>query len=247
MAGAQFSWAAGADVFSGLTSAYSSWASADANSIVSKANADAQNTIRKAQNEERASGLSLAATMRGIVDSRILNAAGDASNSANELIVRTQQSWVRGNIEQGLRDMETLGSVTAKAAAAGVGGSSVAAVESSLRLAQERRAEQAQRGQDQTTYELLKQRSGIMPAAVSRMDLTPLSANLDYSRNYAASNSEPNLMAALTEGLLRKAPSLQVALDSLTQAKTTDASLYPTTGDFTRMDRGTGYDPLTIN
>jgi alkylation response protein AidB-like acyl-CoA dehydrogenase len=244
---AQFSWAAGADVITGLSGAFSSWASADANAIISKANADAQNTVRKAQNVERASGLSLAATMRSIVNSRILTNAGDTSNNTNEFLARTQQSWLRGNVEQGLRDMETLGAVTARSAAAGVGGSSVAAVASSLQLAQERRDEQQARGQDQTTYEILKAKSGIMPAASSRMDLTPLSANLDYSQNFASANQTPDLMAALTEGLLRKAPSLQVALDSLTQQKQPDNSRYPTTGDFTRMDRGAGYDPLTIN
>lgn len=243
MAGAQFSWASAADVGLGIAGAISSWGTSSANAIVAKANAAAANKIREAQNIQRASGLSLAATMRGITDKRILGAAGDATNSASEFMARTHESWTRGNVEQGLRDMEQLGALTARAAAAGVGGSSVNAVSYSMRLQQARLSERTAEKQDETDYELIKQRSGIMPAATSRLDLSPLSANMDYSTNAVAEGSSGNLFASLLEGLLRKKDSLQVALDSIPR----DAPTYPTTGDFTRMDRGTGYDPIAIN
>lgn len=245
MAGAQFSWAAAADVASGIGGAISAWGTASANSIVSRANAEAQNRIRAAQNLQRASGLSLAATMRGITDHRIMSAAGDATNSASEVIARTHEAWTRGNIEQGLRDMETFGAVTARAAAAGVGGASVNAVSYSLRLQQARLAERQGEKQDELNYEMLKQRSGIMTAASQRMDLSPLAASMDYSLNSTPSGEGGNLMGALLQGLLSKKDSLQVALDSIPREQS--SSPYPTTGDFTRMDRGAGYDPIVIN
>lgn len=254
MAGAQFSWAAAADVATGIAGAISSYGTiqankiiAEANAKVAKANAEAANTVRKAQNQQRASGLSLAATMRSITDQRILGAAGDATNNAAEFTARTHAVWTRGNVEQGLRDMEQFGAVTARAAAAGVGGASVNAVSYSMRLQQARLAERRAEKQDETDYEFIKQRSGIMPAAMSRMDLSPLAANFDYSQNFyspAPTGGGGSLTGLLIEGLLRKKDSLQVALDSLPRDAGT---AYPTTGDFARMDRGTGYDPISIN
>lgn len=236
---AQFSWAAGADAGLGLASAFSSWASADASAIVSKANADAANTVRKAQNEQRASGLSLSATLRSIVDKRVLDSAGLSANNATEAAIRTQQSFTRGNVEQGLRDVENLGAVSARASAAGVGGASVEAVSYSVRLQQARLAQRMGERDNQITYEQLKQRSGIMPNAVDKLDLTPLTAGFDYT-NSIASNQQGSLIAALTEGLLRKKDSLQVALNSIPL----DTAPLPTTGDFARMDR---LRPITID
>jgi hypothetical protein len=240
---AQFSWAAAGDVGLGLAGAYGQIASAQAGAIVSKANADAQNVIRKAQNEQRASGLSLAATMRGITDKRILDQAGDASNAAAEVLARTQQSWLRGNVEQGLRDMEHLGAVTARASAAGVGGGSVAAVSFTQRLQQARAKEQVDQRQGQMTYELIKQRSGIMSAAESRLDISPLSANQDFTTNSAPAGGGGNLMAALTEGLLSKSKSLQVALDSIHR----DATVQPGQQLPTTSTTPAYYEPIVIN
>ena len=241
MAAAKFSWAAAADVGLGLAGAVASWGAASAQSIVSKANAKAANKVRTAQNEQRAASLSLAAAVRSMGDDAILTNAGDASDNAAVLIARTQESWTRGNFEQGLRDMEALGALTARASAAGVGGASVQAVSSSLRLAQARRDERRDEQQQEQTYEMLKQRTGIMPAAVSRMDLSPLQANMDYSTNVAGSSS-PSLIGSLMEGLLKKKDSLQVALDSIPKA-TTQTTL--PTGDFARMDRAS-YAPISI-
>lgn len=240
---AKFSWASAADVGLGLAGAIGTWGAASARSIVSKANATAQNVVRKAQNEQRAAGLSLAATVRSISDDAILENAGAASNGAAELIARTQEAWTRGSFEQGLRDMEQLGAITARTAAAGVGGASIQAISYSLRLAQARRDERRDEQQEEQTYEMLKQRTGIMPAAASRMDLSMLNPGIDYSTNTAPSGT-PNITGALLEGLLRKKDSLQTMLNSI---PTPDAPI-PGGPSLDHMDLADGaYQPITIN
>lgn len=212
---AQFSWAAAADVGLGVLGGLASWGTASANRKLAKANADAQNTIRKAQNMERASAVSLAGVMRAQGYRAALTNAGEQTNGMAEALARTQESWTRGNFEQGLRDMEQLGALTARASAAGVGGASVNAVSYSLRLSQARLAERQDERQEETQYELLKQMTGVMPATVSRLDVSPLSPNLDYSQNFTPASSGSGLLPALMEGLLSKGKSLQVALDSI--------------------------------
>lgn len=213
---AQFSWAAAADVGTGIASAISAWGTASANKIVQKANAEAANKVRKAQNEVRASGTSLAAAMRAQSYRAVLTNAGEADEGGAELIARTQEAWTRGQFEQGIKGAEMLGAFTARAAASGTGGASVLAVSNTLRLQQARLAERSEERQDETMYELIKQRSGVMPAAVSRLDFSPLVAGLDQSQNYVPETSGGmSLLASLAEGILSKGKSLQVALDSI--------------------------------
>lgn len=244
---AGFSGAAAADVASGVASAISAWGTASANKIVAKANAEAMNTVRKAQNQQRASSLTLAGAMRAQSYRASLTNAGEASNSATELIARHQDAWTRGNFEQGLKGAEEMGAYAARAAAAGVGGASVAAVSYTVRLQQSRLAEQTTDRQSQMQYELVKQRSGIMPAAISRLDNSPLAAGLDQNDNYVPSSSSGgNLLGALAEGLMSKSKSLQVMLDSIPKADETQLS----TGDFARMDRNwqvEAQSPIQIN
>lgn len=238
---AEFSWAAAADVGMGVAGAISSWGVSSANEIVAHANAEAQALVRDAQNQQRASALSLAASMRSMSYRTALTNAGQSSNDASELIARTQESWTRGNFEQGLKGIEQLGAVSARAAAAGVGGASVRAVSQTMQLQQDRLGEQQAEQQGQMSYELLKARSGIMPAAISRLDASPLSANLDYTPTIEQDGNS-GLFGLLAQGLLSKGKSLQVALDSI---PTSDNTQLPT-GDFSRMDRAWQPESQTI-
>lgn len=230
---AQFSWAAAADVGTGIASAISAWGTASANRIVSKANAAAQERVRKAQNQQRASGISLAATMRSQSYRAALKNAETQFNSSGELIARTQESFTRRNFEQGLKNVEQIGAFAARAAAAGVGGASVRAVSSTMQLQQDRLSERQGERDEETMYELVKQRTGIIPAAVSRLDVSPLNPNIDYTPTFQQGPTGGNLLGFLTEGLLSKSKSLQVALDSISTPDNTQLA----TGDFARMDR----------
>lgn len=232
---AQFSWAAAADVGLGVAGALGSWATASANRRITKANADAANLVRTAQNKQKAANVTLAATARGLATKAALTNAGEAVNSGSELFARTQEAWTRGDFERGLRNMEELGAYAARAAASGMGGASVDAVSRTIQLQHARLEERSDERNAETLYELNKQRTGIMPAAVSRLDVSPLTGNFDYSQNIAPSGSGSGLIPSLIEGLLSKPKSLQVALDSIERRDERAPGL--TTGDFSRADR----------
>lgn len=233
---AQFSWAAASDVGMGIAGAISAWGTASANKIITSANIDAQNTVRKAQNEQRAGNLSLAATMRGISYRATLTNAGDEYGNATEMLARSQQAWTSNSLEQNLHNAQQFGAVAARSAAAGVGGASVRATSYSMQLQQDRMDQLQTERQGQQTYEMVKQRAGIMPAAGSRLDVSPLNPNLDYSQSFAPIGNSSNLLGALATGILSKSKSLQVALDSIPTSTTPDPAQL-TTGDFSRMDR----------
>lgn len=246
MAGSSFSWAAAGDVGLGIGNAISAWSTASANATVASANADAQRVIRDGQNKERAAALSLAATVRSLSFHSALTNAGNADADAADLIARTQQAWTSNKFEMGLRHLEQLGAYTARAAAAGVGGASVQQTSYSVRLQQDRVAKQMDQRENSLSYELIKQRSGIMPATVSRLDVSPLSPNIDYTPSYAGS-STPNLGLSLIQGLLSKKDSLQVALDSIggTGTTPTRSNIGPTLDHMDLADAA--YQPITIN
>jgi hypothetical protein len=240
---ASFSWASAGDVSLGVANAISAWGSASANSILTNANIAAQKKIRDAQNMERASSVSLAATMRSLQYNAALKNAGNTSNDAAELLARTQQSWTRGNFEMGLRNIEQVGAYAARAAASGVGGASVQQVSYSVRLQQQRVQQQVEERHGQLDYELIKQQSGIMPAAESRLDITPLKPNFDYSAAGVGTNT-PNIGLALIQGLLTKGKSLQTALDSIPNT----APRFDVGPTLDHIDTADGaYQPITIN
>lgn len=236
---AGFSWAAAADVAGGIGSAISAWGTASANRIVRKANAEAEEVVRGAQNTQRAANLSLAATMRTQAYRATLTNAGEAFNGAGEMIARTQEAFTRHNFEQGLKGLEQTGGFAARAAAAGVGGASIRAVSYSVSLQQQRFMERELERQDETMYEMVKQRTGIMPAAISRLDVSPLTANLDHTPTFQPTGSDAgDLLGALVQGFSGKTKSLQVMLDSIGTGDERPAQqVAPTTGDFSRMDR----------
>lgn len=241
---AGFSWAAAADVGTGIASAISAWGSASASRIVSRANAEADRVVREAQNKQRAAGLSLAATMREQAYRAGLKNAGQQSNDAAVLIARSQEAWTGRRFEMGLQFAEQSGAFAARAAASGVGGASIRAVSFSQELQQSRVLQQAEERQGQSMYELIKQRAGIMPAAVSRLDVSPLTANQDYTPSFApAGNGGTDLLGFLATALQGKTKSLQVALDSISPERV-DTTVLPT-GDFARADRATFTMPET--
>lgn len=237
---ATFSWA---DVGTGVSSAISAWGVASANKITAQANAESQRIIREAQNEQRASAVTLAGVMRSISYRSALSNAGVATNNASEFMARTAESYTAANFEQGLKSVEQMGAYAARAAAAGVGGASVRAISQTMQLQQSRQAQATEERQDQTMYELAKARSGIMPAAVSRLDVSPIAANLDYTPTFDPAGNSANLLTYLTQGLMSKSNSLQVALDSIDFGGKDDTQL--PTGDFNRLDRATS--PITID
>lgn len=211
MAQAKFNWAAAADVGLGLAGGLASMWTSSANNKVAAANADAQNIVRKAQNQERAARTGLAATVRSINNQRTLTAAGDAQRAVTETLLRTADDFTNNRVEAGIRDMEQLGAVYARAASAGVGGGSVQALAYSIALSQARQEERDINQFGQVSYDLLMQRAGMARTAVESLDLSNDSAGLDYSVSTGKVSSGGDWTSLVT-GLAGKASSIQLLL-----------------------------------
>lgn len=209
MAQATFSWAAATDVGLGLAQGLGRMLTSSAQATVASANAEAQNLVRQAQNQERAARTGLAATVRSINNARRLRAAGDAQRAVTENIIRTQQDFLANNLEAGVRDLEEVGAATARAAAAGVGGGSVRALGETI-LARQARLAQITEEQYQTeTYDMRLARAGIMQDAAAGMDISTDSAGLDYSVSQAPVATGGG-WAEVLSGVLDKRQSLSI-------------------------------------
>lgn len=200
---ATFSWAAAADVGLGLLGAFGS-------ASASKAQADAENTIRRVNNEVASSQRGLAATVRSINNRRITEAAGRAQDAAVSTAARTADAVTRRSFEESIQAAEQMGANAARGAASGLGGAGIEAMSQVTSLQIARRQELLESQGQQTVYEASRATVGIMADALMGLEQGPLTARQDFSRS-----SAPGMASALIGGLLSKRDSLQVLLGSL--------------------------------
>jgi hypothetical protein len=212
---AEFSWAAAGDVGLGLLGGLTKGLSGMAASSAAKANAEAQNLIREGQNEVERSKRSLAATVRGINNDRLLRAAGKQLDVLTANAVRMSESYTKGNFEQSIKDAESMGAASLRAAASGLGGSSVAAIGQVTQLAQARQAQYRQEAQSDQLYDATQATVDVLGNALRQTSTAPLTASMQYGMN--SINQSGSLAGALLEGLLAKdkRASLQTLLGSL--------------------------------
>lgn len=235
---ATFDWAATADVGLGLAQGLGQMFSASAGRTVASANAEAQNRVRQAQNQERAARTGLAATVRSINNARRLRAAGDAQRAVTENISRTQQDFLANKLEEGVRNIEEIGAATARAAAAGVGGGSVRALGETI-LARQARLAQITEEQYQTeTYDMRLARAGIMTDAAAGLDISTDSAGLDYSVNQAPVVTGGGWMDVLS-GVLEKRQSLSILASQYAAYASRNKAVEPTIR-YTSSNLGSG-------
>lgn len=181
--GFDFSGAAASGVGLGVAQGLGSFLIASGNRALSQANADARNIVRGGQNEQRIAESRLSAVVREINNRRRLTAAGEQADAVTNTAIRAQEAFTAGQLEQGLRLSESLGAAAAQAAASGVGGSSVEAI-NALTEGRAARLQQAQeQSQGRQQYDLYKQRAGVLERGVQSLDFSPLTANIDYGRD----------------------------------------------------------------
>lgn len=200
---AQFSWAAAADVGIGLLGAIGS-------NKLSRAKADADNAVREGNNQIASAQRGLAATIRGINNKRMMEAAGKNLDAATRNAGRTADAVTRGDFEASIKGAEQWGAQAAKSAGSGLGGGGIEAISRSTSLQIERRKELMESQGRDVTYEAAQQTTQIMSNALMGLEQGPLTARMDFSKSYA-----PNMASALIAGLLSKRDSLSVMLGSL--------------------------------
>lgn len=200
---AQFSWAAAADVGLGLVGAWSS-------NKLAKAKADTDNAVREANNEIASAQRGLAATVRGINNKRIMEAAGRNQDAQTRNAVRTADAVSRGAFEESIKSAEQWGATAARAAGSGLGGGGIEAISRTTSLQIARRQELLESQGEAITYEQAQATTQIMSNALMGLEAGPLTARQDFSRSVA-----PGLATDLVGALLSKRASLGVLLGSM--------------------------------
>lgn len=153
-----------------------------ANKILDKAEYEAKERNRLANNELVAAQASLTDFMRSESNKRLIESAGDAYNALGQNIGRGLDQAVTGNVQRRIQAAEQLGAISASAAAAGVGGSTVDLINGSLRLRNAMLNEEIEKQEGQASYDQLMQRAGVMDQGYSQYDYAMEAGNLDYQR-----------------------------------------------------------------
>ena len=204
---ATFSWAAAADVGIGLIGALGS-------NKLSRAKADADNAVRQANNDIAREQRGLAATIRGINNKRIMEAAGKNLDATTRNAVRTSDAVARGNFEASIQGAEAWGAQAARAAASGMGGAGIEAISRTTSLQIERRRELAESQGETAVWEAAQRTTDIVSNALMSTEQGALTARQDFSRSFA-----PSMASALIAGLMGRRDSLGVLLGSLDSNK----------------------------
>ncbi len=153
--------------------------------MLGKAQADADNIIRKGRNEEAAARASFDGLISSLNNNRALKAAGKASAAARINAGRIQEAVTSGSIESQIANAEAAGAYAAGVAMAGAGGSSVDAIGSALRMKQARQDARMKRQGRQQIDETLARAAEIMPDAIAGLDINTYSAGVDYGQTFA--------------------------------------------------------------
>lgn len=187
--GFQFDGASAASIGGSIAQSYFQNSIARSQRRVEQANAEARNTVRQGQNIQRVAESNLSALVRQLNNQRRQASTGEQIEAVGSTAIRAQEAFVSGQFEQGLRLSESLGAAAAQAAASGVGGSTVEAI-NSLVAGRAARLEQAQvEAQGRNQYDLYRQRAGILEAGIQSLDFSPLVANIDRGVDTAATGS----------------------------------------------------------
>lgn len=171
---------AGMSLLSGMGQKSIQRAEYKAQRILDKAEYNAKETIRTANNELGAAQSSLSNWMRSVNNQRTIDAAGEAYNATGENLSRMWQQSTTGSLQRRVQANEQLGAIQASAAAAGVGGSTVDLINGTLKLRNAMLNAEIEKQEGQATYDQLMQRAGVMDNGYDAWDHSFDSANMDY-------------------------------------------------------------------
>lgn len=210
---ADFSWAAASDVGLGVLGGLSKGVDALGRSMVANANASAAATVRAGQNEVRRSAAGLAATIKGINDKRMMEAASERRDAFTTTALRTQDAFVNRDFENSIKGAEALGRAAASGAAAGIGGAGIQAISQTTQLQLDRQKQALAAGEQDVTFDEQQGIASVIPQALRGLSTSPLILGYDNSATPAVAT--PNIAGAMIAGLLDKRASLQTLLGSL--------------------------------
>lgn len=154
----------------------------DANRITAQANAAAQDAIKGANNTLMAARVALSNFSRSADNQAKLETAGNRFNASVVTEARLGDARANNTLEMSLRNAEQQGAITAAAAASGVGGTSANMLHAALASAAARTQARNDTKFQQTTYDMLMQRAGLMAGAIKSLDEGQTFAPLDVTK-----------------------------------------------------------------
>lgn len=141
----------------------------------------AETTIQTAKNQAAASGATVTRWEASLRNQQILKQAGDKMNEITDTVLAISSQAATGTIFDRLQAATAMGSLIADASASGVGGSSVAAFNTSMRLAQALKEDAKEREVRGKVTGLARSRYAVFDEAVGSMVDTTVNVNLDYT------------------------------------------------------------------
>lgn len=165
---------------------------AKAQMIIAKANADAANKVRAAENEFKGASTALQNYIRAEDNKKKFEAAGEQWNVINQNVVRIQDDYVKGDVQQKLRAAEEMGSVSAAASFMGIGGSTVDTINM---LVERNYTDQKIDYEQKKTYQIqdmINERNSLMEQASNATDQGTTFANMDYNKNMPEYVAKPS-------------------------------------------------------
>lgn len=179
---------------------------AKAQSIIAKAQADAENTIRKANNMTAAANSAMINTARAEDTKQKFKAAGAEWNAMNKNIVRLQDQAAGGKVNERIMAAEELGSLYANAAFAGVGGSTIDSLEAQADTAIKTASQGTQDTVDQQVGDLVNARDALFMNAAMAVDNSTTFASIDRGVSIPGYVAKPSAFTAAASFFNQAAP-----------------------------------------
>ena len=148
---------------------------------VAVAQAQAQNQITDAQNQMARVDAGMQNFMTAENNRRRLEGIGAAVEAATVTLARNRDTEVAESFEGRISAAEQMGAYAANAALAGVGGASVDAIESAMRLKDARAEEYRTRNAGYVDYDALTEIVGLKAGAYTSMDRTVSLPGMNFS------------------------------------------------------------------
>ncbi len=139
--------------------------------------ADANTAQSKAKQAELNAQSELARQIQKINNDRVMRGADKAYTAAATNLTRNRAAMQQSNVMRQIAEAEAAGAYTAHTASKGIAGSSVEAIESTMRLRDALQEQLMTKAQGQADYDAVQTLAGIIPAGWQQQDMTVISGN----------------------------------------------------------------------
>jgi hypothetical protein len=172
---------------------------ADANTRISKVNAESSNKVRQAQNALSASEHGLARFVQSINNNRILDAGGQQLEANVVNYRRTSDQLLTQSFADSIGQAEQAGAAAAAAAQAGIGGGVVDMVDHSTRLRDSIVNEASRVRGEVFASDTSRRAASIMSQTVGGMDQSLILDQMDFNQDYATQYAKPGYGPAVLD------------------------------------------------